>query len=414
MEATEPAGATVSWRRSRAEFQEAGRLTNTRARATILAMTNSDDQSTGELKHEPRVLLGPGPSNLHPRVFRAMGSPTLGYLDPDFLAIMDNTMGLLRHLFQTENELSITLPGTGMSGMEAAVCNVVEPGDEVVVGIHGFFGQRIAEIVERHGGTAVRVEVDLGQVLDADQIEAALDAHPGAKMVAVVHGETSSGVGQPLEDIGKLVRGRDKIFLVDTVCSLGGAHIPVDEYLIDICYSGGQKCIGGPAGIACITLNDRAMGVIESRNRPVDTWYLDLKLISKYWLSDRAYHHTTPGSLVYAIHEALRLIQEEGLQARFARHQKCGDLLKAGLGDLGLELFGDPANRLPMLTCVMIPDGVDDATVRGRLLRDYGIEIVGGFGSLKGKAWRIGLMGYSCSERNVHYLIAALREILGS
>ena len=375
-------------------------------------MSTTNDGSTGELRHDARVLLGPGPSNLHPRVFRAMASPILGYLDPEFLAVMDNTMALLRHLFQTENELSITLPGTGMSAMEAAVCNVVEPGGEVVVGIHGFFGQRLAEIVERHGGTAVRVEVDFGQVIRADQIEVALDAHPDAKMVAVVHGETSAGIRQPLKDIGKLVREREKLFLVDTVCSLGGAHIPVDEYLIDICYSGGQKCIGGPAGISCITLNDRAMAVIDSRSRPVDTWYLDLTLIRKYWLSDRGYHHTAPGSLIYALHEALRLVQEEGLQERFARHQKCGDLLKAGLTQLGLELFGDPENRLPMLTCVMIPDGVDDAAVRGRLLQDYGIEIVGGFGPLKGKAWRIGLMGYSCSERNVHYLIAALREIL--
>ena len=341
-----------------------------------------------------------------------MASPILGYLDPEFLAIMDHTMALLRHLFQTENELSITLPGTGMSGMETAVCNVVEPGDEVVVGIHGFFGQRLAEIVDRHGGMALRVEVDFGQVLGTDQIASALDAHPNAKMVAVVHGETSVGIAQPLEDIGKLVRERDKIFLVDTVCSLGGAHIPVDEYLIDICYGAGQKCIGGPAGISCITLNNRAIDVIDSRSRPVDTWYLDLTLIRKYWLSDRVYHHTAPGPLIYALHEALRLIEEEGLQERFARHQKCGDLLKDGLTDLGLELFGDPENRLPMLTCVMIPDGVDDAAVRGRLLRDYGIEIVGGFGPLKGKAWRIGLMGYSCSERNVHYLIAALREIL--
>jgi len=376
-------------------------------------MPTTNDPSTGELKHDARVLLGPGPSNLHPRVFRAMASPILGLMDPDFLAIMDHTMTLLRQLFQTENELAITLPGTGMAGMEAALCNVIEPGDEVVVGIHGFFGQRLAEIVERHGGTAVRVEVDFGQVLDTGQIATALDAHPDAKMVAVVHGETSAGIAQPLEEIGKLVREREKIFLVDTVCSLGGAHIPVDEYLIDICYSGGQKCIGGPAGISCITLNDRAMAVIESRSRPVDTWYLDLTLIRKYWLSDRAYHHTAPGSLVYALHEALRLVQEEGLQERFARHQKCGDLLKAGLTDLGLELFGDPENRLPMLTCVMIPDGVDDAAVRGRLLGDYGIEIVGGLGPLKGKAWRIGLMGYSCSERNVHYLLTALGEILG-
>jgi len=364
------------------------------------------------VSHEPRVLLGPGPSNIHPRVFQAMISPILGYLDPVFLAAMDETMVRLRYLFQTENEFSLTLPGSGMAAMEAAVCNVVEPGDEVIVGIHGFFGQRMAHIVERHGGTAIRVEVEFGEVVTPDQIRAALDAHPDAKMVGVVHGETSAGIGQPLEEIGKLVRERDKLFLVDTVCSLGGADIPVDRFLIDICYSGGQKCIGGPAGISCITLNDRAWKVLEGRKAPPDTWYLDLALIRKYWFSDRVYHHTAPGPMVFALKEALTLIQEEGLQARISRHEKVGSLLHRGLTDLGLELFGNPDHRLSMLTCVMIPDGVEDAPVRGRLLEEYGIEIVGGFGPLKGKAWRIGLMGYSASERNVHYLLAALREII--
>jgi len=369
-------------------------------------------QPIGQLCHEPRVLLGPGPSNVHPRVFQAMTSPILGYLDPEFLEIMDDSMELLRHLFQTKNEVAITLPGTGMSGMEASICNVVEPGDEVIVGIHGFFGQRMAEIVERHGGTAIRVEVEFGDVIQVSQIEDALDRYPNAKMVGVVHGETSSGIGQPLSELGGLVRSRDKIFLVDTVCSLGGSDIRVDEFNIDICYSGGQKCIGGPAGIACITLNDRAMSLIERRAKPVDTWYLDLALIRKYWFGDRAYHHTAPGPMTYALREALRMIQEEGLKERFARHQRCGDLLKQELVGMGLELFGDPDHRLPMLTCVLIPDGIDDALVRKRLLDDYRIEIVGGFGPLKGKAWRIGLMGYSCQERHVHYLIAALGEIL--
>jgi len=370
------------------------------------------DSPFGQLRHEPRVLLGPGPSNLHPRVTQAMTSPVLGYLDPEFLVVMDETMTLLRGLFQTENELAITLPGTGMAAMETAVCNVVEPGDEVVVGIHGFFGQRMAEIVERHGGKAIRVEVPFGEVVRPEQISEALDAHPDAKMVGVVHGETSSGVGQPLAEIGRLVRERDKLFLVDTVCSLGGADIPVDELLVDICYSGGQKCIGGPAGISCITLNDRAMDVIAARRRPPDTWYFDLMLIRKYWTAERVYHHTAPGPMVYAMREALRMIVEEGLPERVARHKRCGDLLKAGLEDLGLELFGDPANRLSMLTCVLIPDGVDDASVRSRLLDGDRIEIVGGFGPLKGKAWRIGLMGYSAREANVHYLLAALKEIL--
>jgi len=374
---------------------------------------NSTDSSFAQLRHDPRVLLGPGPSNVHPRVSQAMTCPILGYLDPEFLVIMDDTMALLRHLFQTENEMAISLAGTGMAAMEAAVCNVTEPGDEIIVGMHGFFGQRMAEIVERHGGTAVRVEVDFGEFVTTDEIAAALDAHPKAKMVGVVHGETSSGVEQPLEDIGRLVRERDKLLMVDTVCSLGGSDIRVDEFLIDICYSGGQKCIGGPAGISCITLSERAMHVVASRSTPVDTWYLDLLLIRKYWSSDRVYHHTAPGPAVYALREALRLIQEEGLPERFARHQACGDLLKTELEAMGLELFGDPDHRLPMLTCVMIPEGVDDATVRGRLLNEYGIEIVGGFGPLEGKAWRIGLMGYSCSEKNVRYLMAALGEILG-
>ena len=375
------------------------------------AMSN-DTRTFEQLKHEPRTLLGPGPSNIHPRVFHAMTSPILGYLDPEFIAIMDDTMALLRHVFQTENEMTITLPGSGMAGMEAAICNVVEPGNVVIVGIHGFFGQRMAEIVERHGGTAIRVEVEFGQVVEPDQIRAALDSNSGAKMVAVVHGETSSGVGQPLAEIGQLVRERDKLFLVDTVCSLGGADIPADDLLIDICYSGGQKCIGGPAGISCITLNERAMGVIRSRSKLVDTWYLDLLLHEKYWSAERGYHHTAPGPQICAMREALRIIVEEGLKARVARHDKCGDMLKAGLTDLGIELFGDPANRLSMLNCVLIPDGVDDATVRSRLLQDYRIEIAGGFGPLKGQGWRIGLMGYSASERNVHYLLAALGEIL--
>ncbi len=343
-----------------------------------------------------------------------MTSPILGYLDPKFLVIMDETMALLRHVFQTENETTISLPGTGMAGMEAAICNVTEKGDEIIVGIHGFFGQRMADIVERHGGTAIRVDVEFGEVVSTAQIAAALDAHPNAKMVGVVHGETSSGVGQPLKELGELVRERGKLFLVDTVCSLGGSDIRVDDFLIDICYSGGQKCMGGPAGISCITLNERALDVIGGRTTPVDTWYFDLMLIRKYWFAERVYHHTAPGPAVYALREALRLIQEEGLSERVARHQACGDLLKVELEGLGLELFGNPSHRLPMLTCVMIPDGVDDAAVRGRLLEEYGIEIAGGFGPLKGKAWRIGLMGYSCSEHNVRYLISALRKVLPS
>ena len=374
---------------------------------------NTAPPSIDQLKHQPLVLLGPGPSNLHPRIFQSMASPILGYMDPQFLAIMDETMALLRWLFQTRNELTITLPGTGMAAMEAAIANLVEPGDTIIVAIHGFFGQRMAEIVERHGGQAIRVEVDFGQTVDPAQIEAELKNHPQVKAVGLIHGETSSGIGQPLAQIGQLCREYDKIFVVDAVCSLGGMNIPVDELLIDVCYSGGQKCMGGPAGIAPITVNDRAFRLIESRQKPVDTWYLDLTLIRKYWLGDRVYHHTAPGPLVYALREALRLISEEGLEARFARHAKCSDMLKSGLERLGLKLFGDSEHRLPMLTCALFSDGTDDAAVRCRLLNEYGIEIVGGFGPLAGKAWRIGLMGYSCTQRNVNYLLAALGEIIG-
>ena len=367
----------------------------------------------GQLTHEPRVLLGPGPSNLHPRIFQAMSSPILGYADPEFFRIMDQTMTLLRFLFQTKNELTITLPGTGMAAMETAIANLIEPGDEVIVGIHGFFGQRMAEIVERHGGTAIRVEVEFGQAIDPMLIRKQLESHPNVKAVGVIHADTSTGIGQPLEPIGRLCREHDKIFIVDTVCSLGGADIPVDKLNIDVCYSAGQKCIGGPAGIAPITFSDRAVRLIEARRRPVDTWYLDLMLLRKYWFTDRLYHHTAPGPMVYALREALRLIYEETLTARVARHDQYSAMLKSGLEDLGLEFFGDPEHRLSMLTCVLTGEGIDEAAVRQRLLRDYRIEIVGGFGSLAGKAWRVGLMGYSCSQRNVNYLLAALREILG-
>ena len=368
-----------------------------------------------QLKHEPRVLLGPGPSNLHPRVAAAMSCPIMGYLDSEFLELMDDTMVLLRRLFQTHNALTITLPGTGMAAMEAAIANVVEPGDQMIVAIHGFFGQRMADIVERHGGRAIRVEVQFGQTVDPQMVEDQLRRHEHVKAVGLIHGETSTGLGQPLEAIGQLCRQFETLFIVDTVCSLGGADIPVDRLQIDICYSGGQKCIGGPAGIAPITLSDRAVKLIESRSKPVDTWYLDLMLIRKYWdPAQRIYHHTAPGSLLYALREALRLIDEETLAARVRRHEACSHLLKAGLEALGMELFGEAEHRLAMLTCVLFGQGLDDGAVRKRLMDEYRIEIAGGFGPLAGKAWRIGLMGHSCSRRNVHYLLAALGQILSN
>lgn len=365
----------------------------------------------GEINPSPRTLMGPGPSDVDTRVLKAMATPLVGHLDPDFLEIMDETMNMLRSLFQTKNALTIPISGTGSSGMEAALCNVIEKGDEVLVCINGVFGQRMTDIVQRCGGQLTTLEVDWGKIVPPEKVKEALKKS-SPKIVAIVHAETSTGVLQPLEEIGQMVKEHDALFLVDAVTSLAGTPVKIDEWGVDICYSGTQKCLSCPPGLAPITFNDRAMSVIRNRKEKVQSWYLDMSMIERYWGEERVYHHTAPISMIYAFHEALRIIHEEGLEERFQRHSAISKALAVGLEAMGLKLLAQEGYRAPMLTTVGIPDGIADANVRKKLLNDYLIEIGGGLGTFKGKAWRIGLMGNSCTKRNVLCLLSALENIL--
>ena len=359
-----------------------------------------------------RLLLGPGPSMVHPRVLRALSTPLLGHLDPTFLALMDDIQARLRVVFQTKNRFTIAVSGTGSAGMEASIVNVVEPGDTVIVGVNGVFGTRLASIVERCGGKAIRVEAPWGQIVEPDAIETALRRSGPVKAVAIVHAETSTGVWQPLEPIAHLCRTHDTLFIVDAVTSLGGAPLEIDRWGIDVCYSATQKCLSCPPGLSPFTLSDRAFAAIKARRSPCQSWYLDMALIADYWTEGtRAYHHTAPITMLYGLREALRLVEEEGLPARFARHQLNSDALIAGLTALGLPPLPLAGQRLPMLTCVTVPDSIPEAEVRANLLSTYGIEIGGGLGPLKGKVWRIGLMGESSTEAHVLTLLNALEEL---
>lgn len=359
-----------------------------------------------------RLLLGPGPSIVHPRVLQALATPLVGHLDPTFLRVMTDIQVLLRRVFSTTNHFTIAVSGTGSAGMEAAVINVVEPGDAVIVGINGVFGTRLATVVERCGGKAIRLEVPWGQVIEPDTITAALQRFSPVKAVVLVHAETSTGAWQPLEPISALCRAYNALLIVDAVTSLGGIPVEVDRWGIDVCYSATQKCLSCPPGLAPLTLNERALSAVKNRRSPCQSWYLDLSLIADYWTEhNRAYHHTAPISMNYALREALRLIEEEGLPARFARHQLNSRALLAGLMALGLDPLPPPDRRLPTLLCVTIPTHIDEAAVRSQLLERFGIEIGGGLGTLKGKVWRIGLMGESSTEANVLTLLNAMEEI---
>ncbi len=364
-----------------------------------------------ELSLPPRILLGPGPSLVDPRVQRAMLAPVVGHLDPEFIKVMDRTQELLRFVFETANPLTLPISGTGTAGMEAAVANMVEPGDPVLVCINGYFGGRIAEMAARYGGQVETLQARWGEVFSAGQLRQALQRRP-ARLVAIVQGETSTGALQPLAEIATAVHEAGALLLVDAVTSLGGVKVGVDELGIDICYSGSQKCLGCPPGLAPITLGPRAEEKLARRQGPPPAWYLDLALLRKYWGSERVYHHTAPISMVYALYEGLRLTAEEGLEQRWARHRQNAALLWDGLEKLGLELHVAPEHRLPPLTTVRIPAGVDDLTVRRRLLEEFNIEISGGLGELKGKIWRIGLMGFSSRPELVALLLAALQKIL--
>lgn len=366
-----------------------------------------------ELNPPPRLLLGPGPSMVHPRVLRAMATPLVGHLDPYFLQIMDATQQLLRYTFQTKNRLTIPVSGTGSAAMEAAIANVVEPGDPVLVCVNGYFGLRMAEMARRYGGEVELLQIPWGDVFTPEQVGEALKKQR-YKVVALVHAETSTGALQPLEEISRLVHEQGGLLVVDAVTSLGGIPVLVDEWDLDVCYSGAQKCLSCPPGVSPITFGPRAEKKLNERQAPIPAWYLDLSIVQKYWSGERTYHHTAPISCNYALYEGLRIVAEEGLENRWQRHRANAQLFWDGLQELGLEPHVPVEQRLPTLTTVRVPEGVDEASVRQRLLQEYHIEIAGGLGELKGKIWRVGLMGYSSQRENILLLLAALRQILAS
>ena len=358
-----------------------------------------------------RVLLGPGPSEVHPRVLAAMTLPLLGHLDPDFLAVMDQTQELLRRVFRTQNRLTLAVPGTGTAGMEAVLVNLIEPGDKVLIGVNGYFGARMADIAGRAGAEVATIERPFGEVFDPDQVREAV-RRVGPKLVAVVHAETSTGAWQPVEPIARVVHEAGALLALDTVTSLGGVPVEVDAWGVDAIYSGTQKCLGGPPGLAPVSFGTRAVEAMHRRGSKVRGFYLDMTILERYWGPERVYHHTAPISLVYALREALDLVLAEGLDARHARHAENAAALAAGLEALGLSYVAPAGHRLPQLHCVRIPAGVDDLAVRRRLLADWGIEIGGGLGPLKGQAWRIGLMGQGSRREYVTLLLAALETCL--
>ena len=366
-----------------------------------------------ELTPTPRILMGPGPSDLHPRVLRAMATPLLGHLDPEYLGIMDEIMAMLKQVFRTENALTFALPAPASAGMEASFVNLVEPGDEVIVCVNGFFGNRMSDIVERCGGKLVRVDAPWGSPIDPELVQQALETCK-AKLVAIVHAETSTGVLQPLEEIGQLAHKAGALFLVDAVTSLGGVDVGVDERNIDAIYSCSQKCLSAPPGLSPVSFSPEAVAVIEGRKSKVNSWFLDLNLLKKYWGEERTYHHTAPISSFYALYEALRIVLEEGLDAHFDRHQKNHEYLRDGLEKLGFEYVVAPEYRIPQLNAVKIPAGLEDLAARRRLLNEYNIEIGGGLGDFAGKVWRIGLMGCSSSKNHVNLLLAALENIMNA
>jgi alanine-glyoxylate transaminase/serine-glyoxylate transaminase/serine-pyruvate transaminase len=343
---------------------------------------------------------------------KALSTTLVGHLDPEFLQLMEETKSLLRFVFQTENALTLPISGTGSAGMEACLVNLLEEGDEAVIGVNGVFGTRMVDIVERCRATPIGVEAPWGRIIDAADIAKALRQAKKPKLVAIVHAETSTGAWQPLEEIGRLAHEAGALFVVDAVTSLGGLPLEVDAWGIDACYSGTQKCLSCPPGLAPVTFGARALEVLRARRSKVQSWYLDLTMIEKYWGEERVYHHTAPISMNYALREALRLIEEEGLEPRFARHSRNHEALKAGLQALGIGMAAQEGHQLPTLNCVRVPEGVDEAAVRRALLEQYDIEIGGGLGPLKGQVWRIGLMGEGSSEGNVLLLLQALERLL--
>ncbi len=374
-------------------------------------MTQIDPKDFRDINPGERLLMGPGPSDVPARVLQALAAPCIGHLDPYFLATMNETQQLLRHLFQTGNALTMPVSATGSAGMEACLANLVECGDEVVVAVNGVFGTRMCDIVTRIGGKLVRVDGEWGRAVDPALVEKAVRGC-APKLVAVVHAETSTGACTPLEEIARIAHAAGALFVVDCVTSLGGMEVPIDALKVDAAYSGTQKCLSCPPGLSPVTFNASAVKALEQRKHPVVSWYLDFSMVRDYWGNERKYHHTAPVNMIYAIREALRIVAEEGLAARFARHRLNHRALVAGLEAMGLSMLVPETERLPMLNAVRIPEGVNDVKVRKALLSEFAIEIGGGLGQFAGKVWRVGLMGHSCRRKNVMLFLAALDTVL--
>lgn len=362
--------------------------------------------------HPERLLLGPGPSNPYPEVMEAMARPVVGHLDPAFLAVLDETAERLRAAMRTDNTLTLPVSGTGSAGMEACFVNLLESGDTAIIGVNGVFGERMCEVARRCGAEVVRVEAGWGEALDPQALIDAQRATPGARIVATVHAETSTGVRNDIEPLATL-QETDTLLVVDAVTSLGGIPLEVDAWGIDACYSGTQKCLGVPPGLAPVTFSDRARQRIGERDTPPQSWYLDLGLIGSYVGTERRYHHTAPISMVYALHAGLGVLLDEGLDTSFERHQAVGSELQAALEDRGFRLIAQAGHRLPQLTSAEVPDGVDEANARTALREEFSIEVGGGLGAFAGRAWRVGLMGHSARRSSVVTLLGALDELVG-
>ena len=372
----------------------------------------TEDTSNAMIGVPPRILLGPGPSMVNTRVLQAMMQNMIGYLDPDYVDIMDQVAGLLSEVFQTNEAFTMALSGTGSSGMEAGLSSILEPGDTVVVCIYGFFGERMVDMATRVGANVVTLRSEWGKPFPEEMLEEALNENENVKLVAVIHAETSTGIRQPLGGMSRLAREHDALFMVDAVTSLGGNNLAFDDWGIDYCYSATQKCLGCPPGLSPVAVSQRAMESIRSRQTPPASWYLDLNLNANYWYDPKVYHHTSPVSMVLALGEGLRVVLEEGLENRFARHERNAEALRAGLEALGLEVVTPDGYRLAQVTPVWIPEGVDDAQVRAKLLSDYQIEIGKGLGAFDGKIWRFGLMGESSRADYVLLALSAMESVL--
>jgi alanine-glyoxylate transaminase / serine-glyoxylate transaminase / serine-pyruvate transaminase len=365
-----------------------------------------------ELRPTARILLGPGPSNVHPRVMKAMMSPVIGHLDPDFVKVMEDLKRLQRAVFRTENEMTFPASGTGSSGMEMIAANLIEDGDQVIVGVNGAFGARFADCAERQGARVHKLEAEWGRIIEPDAVNQALAKVPNPKLVVIVHAETSTGVHQPVEEISALTHAHGALLVVDAVTSLACVPLETDQWGIDACFSCTQKGLSAPPGLAPVTFSARAMEAIRRRKSKCRSWYLDVAAIGSYWGSERVYHHTAPVTMIYALYEALRVVMEEGLEERWLRHRRNAAALHAGLDAIGLQLVAQEGHRLPQLTTVAVPPGVDEAKVRAELLQQFNIEIAAGLGPLRGKVWRIGLMGESSCRENVTLLLGAFEQIL--